>query len=250
MKPFSNIIETAANSSLLFNKIFYYKTISSTNDKCFSTGGLKNFIVIADKQTAGKGRFNKKWISPASGSLYFSAYIYRPVIDYNDAVMLTSLAVVQVLRRYNREIRLKWPNDIIIKSKKVSGVLIEQSFEGIEPISLVIGVGINLFTDFSKIASLKDKALSLKDITEKEIEAGIIFRDIVELFEKYYIHFTKLKKKIIKDWKKCISGINKEVRFRMKDRIIKGRLIRVNNDGSVVIRSAKREMTYHFGEIV
>lgn len=249
MKTLFKINHYIKHSSLLFKDIYFFKSIDSTNNQCFKIKNKNNFIILAGRQSQGRGRYSRKWSSPY-GNLYFSFFIHKPAIDYNEIVMLTSIALLEVLKKFNRKLYLKWPNDIIYKNKKISGILIEREFKGNILKSLVVGIGINLFTDFQKILHFKDTAISLKDITRKNIEKEIIMINFLKLFEKYYNCFSDWKKVIIKKYMKNISGKNKKIHFKIAGNLIKGKLKKVNHDGSIVIKSLRQEATYSFGEIL
>ncbi len=249
MKTLFKINHYIKHSSLLFKNIYFFKSIDSTNNQCFKIKDKNNFIVLAEKQFHGRGRYSRKWSSPC-GNLYFSFFIHKPAIDYNEIIMLTSQALIEVLKGFNRKLFLKWPNDIIYKNKKISGILIEREFKGSILKSLVVGIGINLFTDFQKILRFKDTAISLKDITGKNIEKEIIMISFLKLFEKYYNCFSDWKKVIIKKYRKNISGKNKKIHFKIAGNLIKGKLKKVNLDGSIVIESSGKDVTYSFGEIL
>ncbi len=238
------------NSSLLFNKLYFYESVDSTNVKCAEIKYNKNFIVFADKQTSGKGRYNRTWESPQHDNLYFSFLIHVPLLDYNELCILVSYAVFEILEKYNPDIYIKWPNDIMHDNKKICGILIEREFKGNRLDFAVIGIGINLFTDFLKIPDLKEIAVSLGQISDEKIEKEIILIEFLKLFEKYYLHFPEFKNEIVRNWISRISDKNKIINFRLKDNIIKGRLKKVNRDGSIVIEAGGKENIFHFGEII
>ena len=270
------------DSSSLFKKIYFYKNIDSTNNKCFKLKDKNNFIVIADKQTRGRGRYDRNWHSPAGKNLYFSLLIHKPVLDYNEICILTSAAVLEVLEKYDPDICLKWPNDIIYKNKKISGILIERKFTGNILKFVVIGVGINIFTDFSRVNELKDIAVSLGEILEEGDMTGHtsvtrakeerplgpepegsrgyqmsnnnliseLLISFLKLFEKYYLNYAKYQKKITNKWMKNSSRKNEMIQFKIHNKIIKGIFKKVNPDGSIILKTGKIEKTYNFGEIV
>ncbi len=238
------------NSSKLFKDFFFYKEIGSTNDECFKKASVDNFIIQTAKQNKGRGRYNRKWISPSCNNLYYSIYIYKPEIDYNFIVMLTAVSLIEVLQNYNPDIRLKWPNDIIYDNRKLSGILIEREFSGDKLKNTVIGAGINLFTDFDSLKELKDIGISLKDISTKSIDPDILLIDFLKIFEEYYIDFKKYKDDIIKTWMKNISGLDQHISFKSGNKTFKGILKGINSDGSITVEADNDLKTYQFGEII
>lgn len=252
--------------SLLFKKIYFYKNIGSTNTRCFKIQNKNNFIVLAEKQTRGRGRYDRKWVSPAGKNLYFSLLVREPHIEYNKLCILTALAALETLTKYSTGIRLKWPNDIIYKNKKVCGILIERKFTGSKLDFTVIGIGINVSADFSRIPDLKKTAISLTDIIKghdsrpseikqgtagkKEINSEKILLDFLKLFERYYLHFPDMEVRITAKWAGKIAQKNEPIRFRIRDNVITGKFKKVNPDGSIVIETGGKENSYGFGEII
>lgn len=237
--------------SSLFKKIFYYKSLDSTNNKAFSLKPTyeENFIVITDQQTKGKGRYNRTWYSPKNENFYFSLALFQPKMEYHQLLILTSLALLQTLQLYNQKLRIKWPNDILYTHKKISGILIENEFENSILRFSVIGIGINVGTDFSQNKELKDKAISLKYITQKKIKKEILLNQFLKFFEEYYTRYEKYKNEIVHEWKKSILYKNKVIHFKIDKKDIFGILKRINNDGSIIIKGKNIESRYSFGEV-
>ncbi len=235
----------------LFNKVFYYKSLDSTNNKAFSLSHTykDNFVVMADQQTKGKGRYNRTWYSPKNENFYFSLALFQPTLQYNQLVILTSFILLKTLHHFNPQLRIKWPNDIMFQNKKISGILIENEFENSILRFSVIGVGINVMTDFSKNTELKDKAISLKNITKKKIKKEILLNQFLKLFKQYYTRYEKYKDEIVREWKKNILYKNKKIHFKINKKDIFGILKRINNDGSIIIKEKNTESRYSFGEV-
>ena len=110
-------------------------------------GAPHGTLVVADRQTAGKGRRGRAWESPAGSNLYFSL-ILRPEISADNASVLTLVMAHSVCRTLSTQTgldcKIKWPNDIVIDGKKVCGILTELSFEKNGSFYLIVGVGINV----------------------------------------------------------------------------------------------------------
>jgi len=143
-------------------RLEYRESVGSTNDvaKTFDTG---NVVVRADEQTAGRGRFNRVWQSPA-GNLYCS-FAFTP--DLNEGLTRYSFAVAVALHetvqsfKPDADVVCKWPNDILIAGKKVSGILLELTGIPEKP-RLIAGIGVNIVS-FPQDASLLYRATSLSE---------------------------------------------------------------------------------------
>lgn len=238
--------------SRLFSDLFFFKTLDSTNTKARQLYGKKknSFIVLADKQTKGRGRFDRKWFSPAEENLYLTLCLPGPSLDYNHAVMVTSLAVLETIKTYYKKAGIKWPNDILADQKKISGILIESEYKKDRLEVMFIGIGINLHTDFSRVKELSGLAISLEQCSKKKISGKKILEELVRRFENYYLDFPALRKKIIRDWKKQIMYKDKIINFKLDGEIIAGLLQEVYDDGSILLSSSDGEKVYSFGEII
>jgi BirA family biotin operon repressor/biotin-[acetyl-CoA-carboxylase] ligase len=146
--------------------LIYLDKISSTNDYLKDLLGKEilqdNTFVVAAEQTAGRGQMGNSWISSKGSSISLSIYkkqLNIPLKDHFKIAMSVSLAVRKVFALFSEEVRVKWPNDILIKGKKVGGILIENTIQGNEITSTVIGIGLNVFK-FSMPELTKATALS------------------------------------------------------------------------------------------
>lgn len=146
--------------------LIYLDKISSTNDYLKDLLGKEmlqdNTFVVATEQTAGRGQMGNSWRSSKGSSISLSIYkkqLNIPLEDQFKIAMSVSLAVRQVFALFSEEVRVKWPNDILIQGKKVGGILIENTIQGNEITSSVIGIGLNVFK-FSMPELTKATALS------------------------------------------------------------------------------------------
>jgi len=129
---------------------FYYR-IGSTNDeagKWIGSGAQDLALIIADEQTAGRGRAQRRWISTPGACLAFSLILLSPPFDAQLLSRLSGLASVAVRdavqRNYDLPVQIKWPNDILIDQKKAGGVLVEAQWSGETLKGVIIGIGINI----------------------------------------------------------------------------------------------------------
>lgn len=183
---------------------FVYETIDSTNQEAFRIANNEGacrapFLVLSKKQTAGRGRVGRQWISE-DGGLYFSLYL-RPDIDAEKASMLTLVMAVAVVKglkeslaecvaedlQYNMAI--KWPNDIVLNGKKIVGILTELRCDE-RGYGVVIGVGVNM-SQASFDDEIKEKATSIRSEIGISISGEILLKYIEECFLQEYTTFVK-----------------------------------------------------------
>lgn len=205
---------------------FVYDSIDSTNQQALRLAenegaNLAPFLVLAKKQTAGKGRAGRQWESEERG-LYFSLYL-RPAVQVDKASMLTLVMAVAVAKALakcvesqivDRELTLgiKWPNDLVLNSKKIVGILTELRLDN-KGYGVVIGVGVNTNQEtFPK--ELDDKASSIK----RELGISILEEDLLKYIEEFFLQeYTIFEKEgslffLQKTYESLLVNKGKEVR--------------------------------------
>ncbi|HAX62367.1 MAG TPA: biotin--[acetyl-CoA-carboxylase] ligase [Elusimicrobia bacterium] len=170
--------------------IIHFKKIGSTQNyaKKIARCSPSNTIIIAEKQTSGRGQFERGW-SSSRGGLYFSI-ILKPKIVPDKIPLLTlkmASAIVSTLKKIVKKkhsVLTKPPNDVIVKCKtgyrKIAGILTESSVTGNKIDWVVVGIGVNINNKIPK--ELKKIAVSLKEITKKNGNVKKIFKEIVKKF--------------------------------------------------------------------
>jgi BirA family transcriptional regulator, biotin operon repressor / biotin---[acetyl-CoA-carboxylase] ligase len=233
-------IEDVINTKSLGKKIVYYDSVFSTMDKAWELGeqgSREGVLVCAEKQTKGRGRLGRSWISPKYKGLYFSLLL-RPDILPSNISCITLLSALAVLKGIKKEINIplsiKWPNDILAGDKKLAGILTEAHTEQDRINFIVSGIGININ---SKADELTPGAVSLYLCLGRKADRLKILKGILEEYEKYYTEF-KLRgpAAAIEEWKKFsyVSGVRVKV-LGIKG-FIEGRAIDLDSDGALLIR--------------
>lgn len=177
---------------LIGKTAFVFDELDSTNEyaKKIAKSNEQGTIIVANKQTNGKGRRGRSFISEAGG-LYFSI-ILKPGVSIEKVSFLTQVSACSVysaLKDINIDAKIKWPNDILVDGKKLCGILCEMSCE-MDYISYVIaGIGINISkVDFEE--DIKDIATSLKK-EGYDVDRLSLLWNILEYFEYFYQKFEK-----------------------------------------------------------
>jgi len=181
---------------IIGKKIIHYKEIDSTNDQArrlVKEGLGEGAVIIADTQTKGRGKPGSAWFSPAGVGVYLSAVV-KPYKNPDDLAPITLLgagaAVSAIMRTTGLEAEIKPPNDVLLKGKKLCGILVER----VASAHLIIGLGLNLNTSAQSFPEdLKDHATSLliesgKSYNLREF-ANIL---IAELDKEYLAYLTKI----------------------------------------------------------
>jgi BirA family biotin operon repressor/biotin-[acetyl-CoA-carboxylase] ligase len=229
------LIDKIKNDTDMF-KIMHKKIVDSTNNWA-KRENITNTIFIADYQSEGRGRFNRVWESPENKNLYFSIKMeiknYMEGIHYN---FMASLAIAKTLNDlYGFIVTIKWPNDLLIKNKKFSGILSE--IDNSKKLSIIIGIGINCFFD-TKVNSLSNVATSLHYYI-KNLDKEFLFKKILETFYKLNKEYKQKEfKYILKNWNKYAKIENRLLYTTISNKKEMVRVIKLNNDGSIMVERA------------
>ncbi len=176
----------------------YFRTVDSTNVQAYQLalrGAGEGEIVVAESQEKGRGRLGRHWFSPAFRNLYLSV-ILRPKIPPHQAPLITLMAAVAAAEAIEKTSGLrpmiKWPNDLLIKGRKLAGLLNEIHSETDRVHFVILGIGVNLNTDeraFSK--EIREFATSLKRETGKTVSRKVFLQHLLQTLEKWYDVFNK-----------------------------------------------------------
>ncbi|MBO4337666.1 MAG: biotin--[acetyl-CoA-carboxylase] ligase [Lachnospiraceae bacterium] len=193
-------IQRALRTKELAKKVVFFETTGSTNNDCrqLMEQGEKSILVAAANQSAGKGRRGRQWMSQENASVSFSLGL-RPGLEASRISMLTLVMALAVQRAIKKQTGLesliKWPNDLIIDSRKICGILTEMNMEMEYVSSVVVGVGINVSqTEFPE--EIRDKAASLKICLGKTgkqdpVSRAALTAECVNCFEELYESVVK-----------------------------------------------------------
>ena len=217
-------------------RTFHFQELESTMDKAkflAKKHALHLSVVIAENQTIGRGRLNRKWFS-SKGGLWFTLILKPdtpPVLAYiyNFAA---SLSLSKSLRRiFDGEVSVKWPNDLLLNGKKLAGLLSEMETRGDMVEFLNIGIGINVNNNPKEN---EPKAISLKDVLHKNISRRLILETFLDDFKAL---IQKIDcRKIINQWKEQTSTIGSQVRIETLTEIYEGLAVDVDETGALMIK--------------
>lgn len=190
-------IKPYLNTELIGQNIIYYNTLESTNTLAKRLGDsseISGTVVLAEEQTNGRGRLGRNWVSPFGKGIWMSILL-RPNINPVEAVNLTqtaAAAIVLATEELGIDTLIKWPNDIVINSKKVSGILTEMNAELTRINYVVVGIGINANIEKDEFPiELHETATSLKIETGCIVNRRALTAGILNNFEKLYFQLIK-----------------------------------------------------------
>lgn len=231
------------NTDFIGRNIYLFEEIDSTNNEAKRSCELPDgSVFIAQTQTGGKGRQGRVWVSPKGEGAWFSILL-KPDISPERISQITLIAGLAVSRAIGGKI--KYPNDIVIGTKKVCGILTELVTYN-NNYSVVCGIGINVNTQ-SFDAELAVKATSLLIENGYEHDIDIIISKVLNEFEVLYKQFLQNGlKNIIQEYKDNCITLNSEVTVTYQNKSLKGICTDILSDGSIVINN---ETVINSGEV-
>lgn len=240
-----DLLSLVRPGQIIGRDIRVFEATQSTNDvaeKLARDGVGEGVVVFAESQTRGRGRMGRKWLSPARKGLWFSVLL-RPDMRPQAATQLTVAAATALVRAIRSvaalEAEIKWPNDILIRGKKVAGVLTELNAEldHIKYLILGIGVDVNLMPsdlppDVRKIAT------SLKAETGQTLRRADLAAAILHELDRDYERIRNHEfASIAQEWQARCATLGHRVTIQIGDRALQGRAESLDGDGALLLRT-------------
>jgi len=243
-------------SSVPLGALRYYDTIGSTNDEALAWAlqGAPDFsLVIADEQSKGRGRMDRKWFTPPHAALAISL-ILRPTSSERAhparTTGLLALSLADSLRKLGLAPQIKWPNDVLINESKVAGILVETTWMGEELDALVIGMGVNVLN-----ASVPPPDRVFFPASSIETELGHPVERI-DLLRDILVNVLAWRPKLGTDdfltaWDASLAFRGQQVQVQGgSEKPVIGELLGLNPDGSLRLRDERgKSVTVQFGEV-
>ena len=242
-------------------RVYYFEEIDSTQNfaEQIALDEKENgTIVVAEKQTAGKGRLDRKWTSP-KGGIWFSLIIH-PKFDVSTSTLVPIAGAVALAKAIkntlNIDVSVKWPNDITLNGKKVAGMLVDASFQANNIDYLILGIGINFDIDAKKIEKRLSKSANFYGVNslrkkDDSTPPKILLREFLVQFEKILIQLNKGEKaKIVKEWTKKADKIGKKISINTSDGKISGVAQGIDKDGALKLKTSKGIKKIFVGDVV
>lgn len=233
----------------LGRSLHLFDEIASTNDAALTLASAKaadGTAVLAERQTAGKGRSGRRWDSPPHLNIYCSVILNTFQFSRNPSWMplVTGLALSEAIQESCAvRLALKWPNDLLCRGKKIGGVLCESSSQGQENLTCVVGFGINVNgqgEDFPD--ELRSSATSLHQETQKFFDRNALVADVFNRLENWY-HAVESGQfeRIRQSYTEACATLGRDVRVSCMDgTTIQGTALSVGQDGALLVSTGRR----------
>ncbi len=250
MLSLKNRVERLPQENPAVTQAFYYQVMQSTNADAMGRGkigALGGTLIVADKQTAGRGRLGRGWESPPGKGLYFS-WLLRPNLPVRFAPLITlavGLGIGNALRAFGlNNLTVKWPNDLIVEKKKLGGILTEMMQKGGELDFVVVGVGINIeqeAEDFSP--AIAGIAGSLKQVTGKIYDRGEVLAALLPAIHGEVQALVEKGPKVLQErWEKESGMVGQEVAATWNGKEVRGKVLGLAEDGQLRLETSGGEV--------
>ena len=237
------VVENSLAGVLFVSRALYLPSTTSTNDvlkRLASEGAPEGTVVLADEQTAGRGRLNRRWVAPAGSSLLFSI-LFRPSASAQAHsplayTMLCSLAVRDaVAETLGVSIGIKWPNDLVHDGRKLGGILTEISTDARGGGYVVVGIGLNVNWDPST-AGFDFPATSIRNAVGHPVARADLLRAIAERIAERYAAL-RAGRSPVREWESALDTIGREVAVELPGERITGVAVGVDADGALLVQA-------------
>ena len=232
-------LEGALAGRIIGHRIHHYDLIGSTMDearKLAAEGAAEGTVVIAEEQTAGRGRFDRPWVSPRGENLSFSVILTPPASLLPYMNMAATLAVARTVADCADLMpTIKWPNDVRVGGLKISGILIETAIESEDTVFANVGIGVNVNFDPSLYAEIADISTSLYRETGQRRNRTPVLRTLLEHFDDAYAAVCA-GKSLTADWSAMLDTLGRTVSLRSQHETIKGVAESVDEQGNLLVR--------------
>ncbi len=236
----------------------YYDEIESTNVEAkalANSGAPEGTVVIAEAQSAGRGRLGRRWTSPAGKGLLFSVLL-RPALPMSDAHMLTLVAAAAAAEAVEAvscaPVLIKWPNDLYVGDRKVGGILLEVAGEQDEVDWVVAGIGLNVNTDYAELpVGLRRTATSLKMVTGELVDRSDLLAGLLLSLETHYAEAVRGGfDRALSSFRERDYLLHRTVSVETREGAVTGAAAGIDDRGALLLELPHRHVRrFHSGDV-
>lgn len=234
------------------NQIKLDETVS-TNDFLLDLDKMtfidSNVVVTANYQKFGRGKQIRKWESKKGKNLLLSILFKHKLKlkeQFNFSVII-SLALKDLFSEIlDEKVFIKWPNDIIVNDKKIAGFIIENKSNNSMIHTSILGIGLNV--NQTLFQNYNPEATSVIKLTKKESDVDLIKDRLLFYLEKYYL-LEDSSIENLDNYNECLYAKNKDLKFKSKDKVFEGKILRVKKSGEIIIETEKKEKTVELNDL-
>lgn len=252
-------IKRGLKTRVLAGEVLHFQKAGSTNQIALELarkGYPEGTLVVAEEQTAGRGRWQRTWHSPAEKDLLFSLILRPEILPYNvpEITLVAGASVARAIHSHTG-IRpgIKWPNDLLYQGKKFCGILVEMEAAAEQVNYLVVGIGINVNQERNDFPpELREQATSLKLIKGEELLRVPLLQRVLEVLEDDYGKYCSGGFAVVREnWLRYNITLGQRVRVRIGKEEVSGEAVDLALDGSLVLQLPEGDqLSCNAGEIL
>ena len=230
--------------------IHRYKELTSTNDYALSNKNTFVYgdIIVADKQTDGHGRFDRKWVSDSEENVYLTI-VLGDIGNFSVIPLYTAVVLVRVLESLGVKANIKWPNDILVDNKKTGGILAQNSFQGSNSF-VVVGVGLNISLSEEEKVKIGVPVISLQEIGVNVSKDSFI-KVFLDRFFNDLEKFVNQGFSSIKDEYEFNSSlIGKQITVKCSKNELIGKVVGFSEIGELLLQENNQIVAINSGEVL
>lgn len=217
--------------------VSYLSTTASTMDDARAAarqGAPDGRVVVAGEQTAGRGRFGRRWVAPPDANLLFTL-VTRPRRDLLERLsVIAALSVAEAVEAVSGVAPIfKWPNDVLVEGRKLAGILVEAEFSGETPSFALVGVGLNVNARTPELDEIASLAVSLLDLTSRTHERETLLAAFLNAYDQWR---SRASSDVMQAWSGRLATLGQSVRVSFAGRIEDGVAESVTETGALVLR--------------
>lgn len=248
-------------TKVIGNNIIALDEVDSTNNEAkrlAAKGAPEGTIVVAERQTGGKGRLERHFFSPAGKGIWFSV-ILRPKFLPQEApkcTLMAAVAVAEAMAKFNLKPAIKWPNDLLYENKKLVGILTEMSAEmdGINYVVIGTGINVNINPDDFP-ADIRETAASLSMMKGEKVPRVEFFQKVLRAFDRNYQSIKEGDfSEVFKKWRQYSITLGQEVkvigvRGENSGEVFYGKAVDIDSDGALIVATATGQRRVLAGDV-
>jgi BirA family biotin operon repressor/biotin-[acetyl-CoA-carboxylase] ligase len=199
------------------------------------SGCVEGTVVVAEEQTAARGRFDRRWVTVPGRDVAFSVVLRPDASRLSQVNMAASLGLIDAVKRLTGVTpTIKWPNDVRIGGKKLAGILVESTMEASELRHTVLGMGLNVNLDPAEFPEISSTATSLLSETGGLLDRASVLQAVLEHVDDRYAEVRR-GKSLTDEWAASLDTLGLTVRVRWRDQEMVGLAGAVDDDGNLLL---------------
>ena len=229
-------VESHLKTRSIGRRLVYLTSTHSTMDVARAeaeAGADHGTAVLAEEQSAGRGRFGRSWVSPSGKNIYLTLLLRPPLDTLRSLSVVGPLAVAEAVEEIaGLATRIKWPNDVVVGGRKLCGVLIESELSGQEVRYSLVGIGVNVNFDIDEASEIAGIATSVKRELGRDVSREEVLATLLNRFEALY----EDRPAAFSGWRARLETLGRQVTVRFREQVYEGVAEDVDADGNLILR--------------